>query len=202
MSMFSKIVLALEKLAIAFSFVVTSAIVIVLIVFAIEGWRVWQDLPPVEMPSSLGALKEDVACKTISDLHNMIEDLDNAVIKQTIHIQQEIPVVFEVPLDKKTTVELSQDVPLNNRPITMNLPAQGGTVNGQVNMTLPQGYRLPIHLVMTVPISQSLPVEMDVPVEIPLNETDLGPVTGKLKALAHPYTAYLGKALKCSSMPQ
>jgi len=107
--------------------------------------------------------------------------------------------VFEVPLDKKTTVELSQDVPLNNRPITMNLPAQSGTVNGQVNMTLPQGYRLPIHLVMTVPISQSLPVEMDVPVEIPLKETDLGPVTGQLKALVYPNTIYLDKALNCSS---
>jgi len=199
MSIFSKIVLALEKLAIVFSFVVTSAIVILMIVFVVEAWQVWQGLPPFEMPRSLGALKEDVACKTVSDFHNMIEDLDNAVIKQTIHIQQEVPVVFDVPLDKVTTVELSQDVPLNNRAITMNLPAEGGTIHGWVNLTLPRGYRLPIHLVMTVPISQSLPVEMDVPVEIPLKETDLGPVTGQLKALVHPYTIYLDKALNCSS---
>ena len=58
---------------------------------------------------------------------------------------------------------------------------------------------MPIHLVVTVPISHSLPVEMDVPVEIPLKDTDLGPITGQLKALAHPYTIYLDKALNCSS---
>ena len=193
MSIFSKIVVALEKLAIVFSCGVTSLIVILLIASAIVGWQVWQGMPQFEMPRSLGALRDDVACKTVSDLHNMVEDLDNAVIRQTIHIEQEIPIVFDVPLDQNITVQLTQEVPLSNRRTTMELPDQGGVINGWVILTLPEGYKLPIHLVMTVPISHSLPVEMEVPVEIPLKDTDLGPVTRQLKALAHPYTIYLDK---------
>ncbi len=132
-------------------------------------------------------------------LQEIIEDLDNAVIVQTIHINQEIPVVFDVPLDKNTVVQLTEDVSLENRPTTMNLPGDGGTINGWVNLILPRGYRLPVHLDMTVPVSHSLPVEMDVPVSIPLKDTDLGPIFGKLKGLTEPYTLYLNDALNCPS---
>lgn len=199
MGILAKIVLALEKLAIVFSCAVTSVIVLLLIGLGVIGWQVWMQLPQVQLPESPQALKDDVACKTIADLDQMIDDLDRAVIVRTIHIDQQIPVVFDLPLDKNITVELTQEVALNNRPTTMNLPGQGGTINGWVNLTLPRGYRLPIHLTLTVPVSQSLPVQMDVPVQIPLKETDLGPVTGKLKELVKPYTLYLNEALKCSS---
>ncbi len=199
MGVLAKIVLALEKLAIVFSCAVTSAIVLLLIGLGVLGWQLWLQLPEFRLPESPQALKDDVACKTIADLDKMIDDLDSAVIVRTIHIDQEIPVVFDLPLEKNITAELTQEVPLNNRPTTMNLPGQGGTINGWVNLTLPRGYRLPIHLALTVPVSQSLPVQMDVPVQIPLKETDLGPVTGKLKELVKPYTLYLSEALKCSS---
>ena len=199
MGAFSKIVLALEKVAIVFSCAVTSAIVLLLIGLGVAGWQIWMQLPAFEIPPSPQAFKDDVACTAIKDINQMIDDLDSAVIVRTIHINQNIPVAFDVPLEKNITVELTQEVPLNNRPTTMNLPGQGGTINGWVNLTLPKGYRLPIHLTLTVPVSHSLPVEMDVPVEIPLKETDLGPVTGKLKELAKPYTLYLDAALKCSS---
>ena len=43
---------------------VTSLIVILLIASTIVGWQVWQVVPQFEMSRSLGALKDDVACKT------------------------------------------------------------------------------------------------------------------------------------------
>lgn len=199
MNLLSKIVLIFEKIATVFSCAVTSIIVLLLIGLGVGGYMLWPQLPTFELPASPQALKDDVACSTITDLNKLLDDFDSAVIRRTIKINQEIPVVFDVPLEKNITVELTQEVPLSNRPTTMNLPSQGGTINGWVNLTLPKGYRLPIHLTMTVPVSHSLPVQMDVPVEIPLKETDLGPVTGKLKELIQPYTLYLDQALKCSS---
>ena len=199
MNLFDKAVLAFEKLALVFSCAVSTAVVLLLIAAALMAWQVWNDLPEFEMPDSPETLRDDVACGAIIDLQEIIEDLDNAVIVQTIHINQEIPVVFDVPLDKNTVVQLTEDVSLENRPTTMNLPGDGGTINGWVNLILPRGYRLPVHLDMTVPVSHSLPVEMDVPVSIPLKDTDLGPIFGKLKGLTEPYTLYLNDALNCPS---
>ena len=199
MSLFDKAVLYLEKLAIVFSCAVSLAVVILLILGATTAWQVWADLPEFEMPDSPQTLRDDVACGAIIDLQEIIDDLDNAVIVQTIHIDQVIPVVFDVPLEKNTAVLLTEDVSLANLPTTMNLPGDGGTINGWVNLVLPRGYRLPVHLDMTVPVSQALPVAMDVPVRIPLKETELGSITGKLKDLAEPYTIYLNEALNCSS---
>lgn len=182
-----------EKFAIVFSFVVTLVLVLVLAGASLVGY---QTLATVPIPESAEALRDDVVCKTIIDIDAMVEDLDNAVIVRTIHINQTIPVVFDLPLDKSLSVALTDNVPLN-RPTTFNLPSNGGKINGTVSLNLPSGYELPIHLNMTVPVSQSLPVEMDVPVEIPLKETDLGPVTAKLKSLVQPYTGFLSLQLGC-----
>lgn len=183
-----------EIFAVVFSFIVTLILVIILLGIGVVGW---QTLKVVPMPSSPQAFKDDVVCKTIIDLNGMVEDLDKAVIVRTIYINQTIPVVFDLPLDKELSVALTENVPLN-RPTTFNLPSFGGKINGMVSLSLPSGYRLPIHLVMTVPVSQSLPVKMEVPVEIPLKETDLGPVTAKLKALVQPYTGFLSVQLGCT----
>jgi hypothetical protein len=198
MSLISKIFLALEKLAIVFSCAVSSIIVLLLIGAGAGGFLLWQEVPRFPMPDSFDSVRDDVACKTIHDLNEIVENFDSAVIERTIHIDDQVPVVFDLPVEKNITVDLTDDVPLQGRPTTMSLPEQGGTINGWVSLTLPRGYRLPIHLKMTVAVSQSLPVQMEVPVTIPLKETDLGPVTGKLKDLAKPYLVYLADTLDCS----
>ena len=56
---------------------------------------------------------------------------------------------------------------------------------------------LPIQLGLTVPVRQQLPIQMEVPVSIPLKETDLGAVTGELVDILTPYTKLLGDLLHC-----
>jgi hypothetical protein len=55
-----------------------------------------------------------------------------------------------------------------------------------VSLQLPPGTRLPVHLEMTVPVSNSIPVVFDQPVSIPLAEKGLGPVVAKLRAALGP----------------
>jgi hypothetical protein len=51
---------------------------------------------------------------------------------------------------------------------------------------------------LTVPVDQQLPVKMDVPVAIPLDETDLGGVIQQLRDLLAPLQLdKLEKTLKC-----
>lgn len=179
--------LAFEKFAIFFSFVIVFLMVLAVLVL-IYG-------TVLALPS-LRALRDDVACPMIADVHLLVDDLESAVITRTIPISQTIPVVFELPLEKSLNVELTNDVQLS-RPTSFVLPAGGGRINGTVYLVLPRGQTLPVYMNMNVPVSHTLPVQMDVAVAIPLRETELGPVVSQLKGLLFPYLDRAGELLAC-----
>jgi hypothetical protein len=181
--------LAFEKFAIFFSFVVTFFLVMFLLVVS---WVAWQRLP------TFRALKDGLVCETVTGLNSLVDDLEGAIITQTIHISHTLPVRFDLPLDRKMNVQLTQGVKLT-RPTTFVLPAGGGQINGTVTLELPRGQKLPVHMNIVVPVDQHVPVEMDVPVAIPLKDTELGSIIAQLKRLLEPLQLRkLEETLDCS----
>ncbi len=168
--------LAFEKFAIFFSFIVTFSLVMLLLLVAFGGWQ---------NRSAVKAIQDGIACDTITGINSLVTDFEDAVITQTIYISESIPVQFDLPLDKNLDVRLNQDVQLN-RPASFVLPAGGGQINGRVYLVLPQDQILPVHMSTSVEVSQSLPVQMEVPVAIPLKETELGKVIVQLRELLEP----------------
>ena len=168
--------LAFEKFAIFFSFMVTFTLVMILLVV---GYALWQNR------AVLASLRDGLVCDTVGGVNTLMLDFESAVITRTISIQKDIPVRFDVPLDKNLHVQLTEDVSLN-RPTSFVFPGGGGQINGRVYLVLPQGQDLPVHMQTTVEVSETLPVQMDVDVAIPLNETELGDVIGQLKELLEP----------------
>jgi hypothetical protein len=73
----------------------------------------------------------------------------------------------------------------------MVLPGGGGVINGTVSLNLPSGLELPVALDLVVPVNQTIPVQLDVAVDIPLNETELGQPFGDLQAIFTPLDALL-----------
>lgn len=130
-------------------------------------------------------LLNDVVEPIVGGLNDSFVQMGEAEIVRTIQVQDEIPVVFDLPLSTQTTVVLMQSVPLNI-PAQFVLPAGGGSINGNVSINLPAGLQLPVQLDLTVPVSQSVPVNLAVDVNIPLDETDLGPPFQKLQAIFAP----------------
>jgi hypothetical protein len=168
--------LAFEKFAIFFSFIVTFSLLMVLLLVTYGAWQ---------NRSAVNAIQNGIACDTITGLSILLEDFEEAVITQTIYISESIPVRFDLPLDKNLDVRLNKDVQLS-RPTSFILPGGGGQINGTVYLVLPQGQILPVHMSTSVEVSHSLPVEMEVPVAIPLKETELGDVIAQLKVLLEP----------------
>jgi hypothetical protein len=187
MERLDRIWLAFEKFAIFFSFVVTMTLVVILLLLGIGLWRTAPSLP---------GLRDGTLCPLIAEVNGLVYDFDSAVITRTIVISETIPVAFDLTLDQNTVVNLTKSVPLN-RGATFVLPSGGGQINGTVSLALPTGMDLPIHLTMPVPIRQQLPVKMNVLVSIPLKETELGGVTGRLKDILTPYTKLLSDVLHC-----
>jgi hypothetical protein len=156
--------LAFEKFAIFFSFVVAFVLVVTLLLVAFAAWQA----APL-----LQGLKDGLVCDTVSGLNTLLIDFENTVITRTIHVSHTIPMQFELPLDMGVTARLTDDVPIS-RPATYVLPAGGGRINGTFSLNLPEGQKLPIHMRTSVPVEHQLHLEMDVPVSIPLRETELG----------------------------
>ena len=132
----------------------------------------------------------DVAEPIVSGLNGSFEDMGNAHIRQTIAIADEIPVVFELPVQTETVTTILEPVPMTI-PTQFVLPGGGGYINGSVSFALPAGTQLPVRLDVTVPVSQSVPVVMEVPVDIPLSATELSQPFGDLRRLFAPLDSLL-----------
>ncbi len=148
---------AFKSFAIIFSFVVNLVLLIVLL-FA----------GPLIIP-----IVADIAVPIVDDLDTSFVEMGDAQIVRTIKVDDTLGINFILPLEDKTDVILAEDVRLL-RPATVSFPGNASVIFGQVDLTLPAGTVLPVTLKLDVPVSQTVPVKLDVQVEIPLNETDLG----------------------------
>jgi hypothetical protein len=133
--------------------------------------------------NQIGAIKTTVA-SILGQLDSAFLGLGQATIVDTIKIDQRVPVQFDLPLNQDTTVVTMAPVPIV-APTTFSLGPYG-TINGTVSLALPAGTQLPVHLQMTVPVSNAIPVVFDQPVSIPLAQKGLGPVVAKLRSALGP----------------
>lgn len=160
---------AFKNFAIIFSFVVNLVLIIALLLIL-----------PLLIPGVSG-----VAQPLVGGLSESFVQMGDASIERTIAVDDQIPVVFTLPLRQETDVVLVEPVPMQV-PATFILPAGGGTINGTVVLQLPAGTSLPVALDMQVPVSTTIPVRLDVGVDIPLQETELAAPFNTLRGLFQP----------------
>jgi hypothetical protein len=165
---------AFKSFAIIFSFVVNLVFLLVLFLSL-----------PLILPTV-----DSVAKPIVSGLSDSFDEMSSARIVETITVDEEIPIQLSIPLSTTTSVVLSEPVPLAV-PATFNLPGGGGTINGTVSLQLPAGMALPVALGLTVPVSDTIRVHLEVPVDIPLQETDLGRPFNTLQGLFSPLDTML-----------
>jgi hypothetical protein len=140
----------------------------------------------VILANQVGAIKMTLN-SVLGQLDSAFEGLGAASIKDTIAINQQVPVRFDLPLSQDTVVITQGPVPINTQ-ATFSL-GQFGSINGTVSLQLPAGTQLPVHLDLVVPVSNTIPVVFDQPINIPLAEKGLGSVVAKLRAALAPIIA-------------
>ena len=163
-----------KTVALLISFAVNMVLIIVLLIVLMQIFQI----------------KNGILEPLIDGLHSNFVGMDEATIYRTIEVEDEIPVVFDLPLNQSTNVVLTQDVPLAAS-ATFTLPGGGGVINGRVDIVLPSGLVLPIQLNMTVPVNTSIPIDLPVEVAIPLKETQLHTPFTNLRDLLEPYVRIL-----------
>jgi hypothetical protein len=135
------------------------------------------------LASQIGAIKSTLN-GIVGQLDTAFVSLGNAVVKDTIHIEQSVPVQFELPIDQTVTVMTTGAVPLNI-PASFSL-GSFGQINGTVSLSLPRDLALPIRIQMLVPVNSQIPVVFDQPVSIPLGARGLSPVINQLRGVTQP----------------
>jgi hypothetical protein len=144
----------------------------------------------VILVNQVGAIKMTLA-SVLGQLDSAFEGLGAASIQDTIQINQQVPVRFDLPLNQITTVTTVAPVPISTQANFSLGPF--GNINGVVSLQLPTGTQLPVHLELTVPISNAIPVVFDQPINIPLAEKGLGPVVAKLRSALGPIIGLVGQ---------
>ncbi len=138
----------------------------------------------------VGAIKHTLG-SVLGQLDAAFQGLGETVIQTTIPISQSVPVVFDLPLKQDTYVTTNSAVPINTQ-ATFSL-GQFGSINGTVSLNLPTGTQLPVHLELTVPVSNVLPVVFNQSVAIPLAPSGMQPVVDKLRSALGPILNLVGQ---------
>lgn len=136
------------------------------------------------------AIKDLVSNQLVGGLAENFALMDQAVIRANVVVNDQIPIQFGLPVSKKTTVVLTNDVQINGARVDL---ATGGLsiTNAPTNILLPEGTPLDIKLNMEIPVEASIPVTLNVPVDIPLSQTELhAPFVGLQQVIA-PYDLLL-----------
>ncbi len=128
----------------------------------------------------------------LGGLHENFVKMDAASIKTTIHVEKDIPVQFSLDVSGSTIVTLSENVPISGARVTL---LNGDLIkNESAYIVLPAGTRLPVFIEnLVVPVDKTVPAILDVPVDIPLNITELHDPFVGLQKVVEPYYCLLQK---------
>ena len=138
------------------------------------------------------AFAQSQANGLLGGLHENFVKMDAASIKTTIHVEKDIPVQFSLNVSGNTNVTLSQDVRIDGAVVTLPNFAGRLITNERANIILPAGTVLPIFIEnLVVPVDKTVPAILDVPVNIPLNATELHEPFVGLQKVVEPYYCLL-----------
>lgn len=159
------------------SMVVNIVLIIVLLVM-LRVYREVQALEPVQRLQSAQVFQETtdpraMLSSVLGGLYTNFVKMDAANIRTNIHVEKEIPVQFSLNVSGPTNVILSEDVTIRGALVTVET---GGLniVNARATIVLPQDTVLPINIQnLVVPVDQKVLAVLDVPVDIPLDQTEL-----------------------------
>lgn len=138
----------------------------------------------------LGAIQnttDDQVSGLLGGLYTNFVKMDQANIRTNIHVEKEIPVQFSLNVSGPTNVTLSQPVTIGGALVTVQT---GGLniVNARATIVLPQDTLLPINIQnLVVPVDQKVLAVLDVPVDIPLDQTELHEPFVGLREVVQPW---------------
>ncbi len=140
-------------------------------------------------PKKTLALAQDQASGLLGGLYMNFVKMDAATISTTIPVDANIPLNITVPVQATTKITIAEAAVIPNAHVRIDTGALNIDANAQV--TLPAGTPLVVKLDFPLQVQNSIPIHLDVPVNIPLNHTELHEPFVGLQKVVEPYYCFL-----------
>jgi hypothetical protein len=152
----------------------------------------------------LGAIQNttnDQVSGLLGGLYNNFVKMDQAHIRTDIHVEKEIPVQFSLNVSGPTNVRLSQPVTISGALVTVQTGGMN-IVNARATIVLPQDTLLPVNIEnLVVPVDQKVLAVLDVPVDIPLDQTELHEPFVGLRRVVQPWYCLVERDATVNGVP-
>jgi hypothetical protein len=136
----------------------------------------------------------------LGGLYTNFEKMDRASIVTNIPVDAQIPLSINVPVQKTTEITLLQDAVISGARVRINTSSID--IDAPANVTLPAGTKLTVGLNFDLQVQDTIPIHVDVPVNIPLVQTDLHvPFAGLQDVIRPLYCLLEPNALNLSGAP-
>jgi hypothetical protein len=136
----------------------------------------------------------------LGGLYSNFEKMDAATIKASIPVNANIPLNLSIPVRTTTGITLAQDALIQNAHV--KIATSTFNIDSNADVTLPAGTALSVVLNFNVPVQEAVPVSLNVPVNIPLKDTELHPaITGLENTIKPLYCIVNPSALSINGAP-
>jgi hypothetical protein len=116
-------------------------------------------------------MASDQVSGLLGGLYTNFVKMDDATIATTIPVDAVIPLNIVVPVQATTRITLAESVVIPNAHVRINTGELN--INADAVVTLPANTPLMVNLDFPLTVQNSIPIHLDVPVNIPLNQTEL-----------------------------
>jgi hypothetical protein len=154
----------------------------------------------LRMLGMLQITANDAGSNLIGGLYTNFEKMDRASIVTNIPVDAQIPLNINVPVQKTTEITLMQDAVISGARVRINTTSIN--IDAPANVTLPAGTILTVGLNFDLQVQDTIPIHVEVPVNIPLAQTDLHvPFSGLQDVIRPLYCLVEPNALNLSGAP-
>jgi hypothetical protein len=154
-----------------------------------------------QMFGAIQGTTTDQVSGLLGGLYTNFVKMDQAHIQTSIHVEKEIPVQFILNVSGPTNVRLSQPVTIGGALVSVST---GGLniANARATIVLPQDTLLPINIEnLVVPVDQKVLASLDVPVDIPLDQTELHEPFVGLQRVVQPWYCLVKRDATFNGVP-
>ncbi len=143
-------------------------------------------------------LKAIISNGLVTEASNSLAMMDKAHIvttipvETTVQLHDNLPVVFDLPINQNTQLSLIQDTRISNAYIYLNNTAVTTDLTLPAKTPILASLDLTIPVSTTVPVNFTVPVTMQVPVDIAIDQTDLHQSIVGLQGAIEPYKTVMG----------
>lgn len=142
-------------------------------------------LVALRLLGGLSFTPQDQMAGVLGGLYHNFVKMDQATISANIPVDAMIPLNIVVPVQATTRITIAEAAVIPNAHVRINTGSLNIDANAEV--TLPAGTPLMVTLDFPLNVQNNIPVHLDVPVNIPLSQTQLHEPFVGLQKVVEPY---------------